>query len=94
MNIRITEKAYLDLEHIRSYIGKDNIEKAKKVARSILIHTNNQLAVPAHGKKGLIEDTYELKVPKLPYIVVYRIKNTQYEILHIYHQKQYRGTTV
>ncbi|MEY3783884.1 MAG: putative Plasmid stabilization system [Candidatus Parcubacteria bacterium] len=94
MKLLITEKAYQDLENIRNYIGKDNVEKAQEVARKILIHTNNQLAVPAHGKRELMPNTFELVVPRLPYVVVYRITNDAYEILHIFHDMQYRGRKI
>jgi toxin ParE1/3/4 len=90
MKLEITEEAYQDLENVRDYIEKDSIEAAQKVARIILLHTNNQLAVPAHGRAGLVPDTLELKVPKLPYIVVYRIKGDSYQILRIFHDRQFR----
>jgi len=90
MQLLITEVAYQDLESIQDYIGRDNIAKAQEVARKILLHTNNQLSVPAHGKEGLEKGTFELVVPKLPYIVVYRINGEAYEILHIYHDMRYR----
>ncbi len=39
---------------------------------------------------GREEDTRELVLSPLPYIVVYRVKDSAVEILHIYHGAQDR----
>jgi toxin ParE1/3/4 len=39
---------------------------------------------PYSGRQGIIPGTYELVVPKLPYIVVYRVAE-HVEIVSIFH---------
>ena len=47
-------------------------------------------SMPNRGRAGRVEGTRELVLPRLPYIVVYRVKNVDIEILHIYHGAQNR----
>ena len=45
---------------------------------------------PYSGRKGSVEGTFELIVPNLPFIVVYRV--TEFvEIVAIFHAKQDRS---
>jgi plasmid stabilization system protein ParE len=45
---------------------------------------------PYRSRAGREEGTRELILPRLPYIVVYRVKEIDIEILHIYHGAQNR----
>jgi toxin ParE1/3/4 len=47
-------------------------------------------STPYRGSIGREEGTRELVLPRLPYIVVYRVKENDVEILHIYHGAQHR----
>jgi plasmid stabilization system protein ParE len=40
---------------------------------------------PKVGRVGQIKGTYELVIHDLPYIVPYRIKNNEVQILSVYH---------
>jgi toxin ParE1/3/4 len=44
---------------------------------------------PYSGRRGSVEETYELVVPRLPYIVVYRVTE-RVEIVAIFHAAQQR----
>jgi len=47
-------------------------------------------STPYRGRAGREEGTRELILPRLPYVVVYRVKDIDIEILHIYHGAQDR----
>jgi toxin ParE1/3/4 len=47
-------------------------------------------STPFRGRPGREEGTRELVLSRLPYIVVYRVKDNDVEILHIYHDAQHR----
>jgi toxin ParE1/3/4 len=47
-------------------------------------------STPNRGRAGRAEGTRELVLPRLPYIVVYRVTESDVEILHIYHGAQHR----
>ncbi len=90
MNIRWTPEAAGDLEHISQRIAEDNQEAALKTVRTIFERVEQLVTFPHRGRMGREEDTRELVLSPLPYIVVYRVKDSAVEILHIYHGAQDR----
>jgi toxin ParE1/3/4 len=85
MKILWTESARMDLREIFLYIS-DNNPKAARVLlneikeRVVLLKEN-----PRIGRLGRVEGTYELVLTGTCYIVPYRIKNLQIEILAVFH---------
>jgi toxin ParE1/3/4 len=45
---------------------------------------------PYRGRAGPEEGTRELVLPRLPYIVIYRVRENDVEVLHIYRGAQQR----
>ncbi len=79
-------EAKIDLLSVRAHITKDSEIAARKVVEKIMTYTESQLTLfPHSGKVGRCVGTYEIKVPKLPYYVPYRIKSDRVEILRVYH---------
>lgn len=72
-----------DLAVIRDYISADNAEAAQKTALRILAQGESLISQPQKGRPGRVLDTRESLVPHLPYIIVYRIKKEQIEILRV-----------
>ncbi len=85
--IRWTRKSFNDLLKISNYIAQDNLEVSKKIVSLIYDAINQIEKFPKIGRKGIVENTRELIIPRLPYIVVYREKDFV-EILRILHTKQ------
>ena len=86
MNITWSDEALLDLTNIQSYIQSDNKQAAAQVAIRLITYTEGQLSVfPRAGRVARVSDTFELVVPRLPYIITYRIKNQCIEIVRVYH---------
>jgi len=90
MDIRWTPEASSSLEQISVHIGDDNPEAALKTVRTIFERIEQLVAFPRRGRIGREAGTRELVLSPLPYIVVYRVKETTVEILQIWHGAQDR----
>lgn len=86
MRVRLTPKARADLEGIGGYIARDNPRRARSFVK--------ELAATAHGigrsPYGFqFVERYEAsgirRRPFGAYLIFYRIKNDQVEIIHILH---------
>ena len=77
-------EALAGLQEQFSYIAKENPIAANKVITDIRKAILRLELFPFSGRKGIVEGSYELVVPRLPYIVVYRVQST-IEILGIFH---------
>ena len=69
---------------ISTYILERNPNAARRVADAIRHAVSRLELFPYSGRQGIIPGTYELVVPKLPYIVVYRVAE-HVEIVSIFH---------
>jgi len=85
MRIKWTEPAARALESIQDYIAKDNPSAAFDAARKIRHATVQLRDHPGLGRAGRVRGTYELVIPDLPFIVPYRIKGNEVQILSVYH---------
>lgn len=85
MRLRWTTPAAQALEGIQDYIAKDNPRAAHAVTQRIRSAVDNLEQHPKIGRAGRIRGIYELVIPGTPYIVPYRIRNDDIEILSIYH---------
>ena len=90
MRIRWTIPAAKDLYRITRYIRRDNPEAARKVAKTIYDACETLTTSPNRGRKGTEPDSRELVLSPLPYIAVYRVKESVVEILRIWHGAQER----
>jgi toxin ParE1/3/4 len=80
-----TKPAARALESIQDYIARDNQRAAWEVAQRIR-HAVLQLEEhPKLGRTGRVRGTLELVVPGLPYIVPYRVKGKEVQILSVFH---------
>ena len=73
MRIRWTDPAQTDLFEILDYITRDNPPAAERVERRLVNAVASLAQQPRRGRPGRVEGTRELVVPRLPYIVIYRI---------------------
>jgi len=90
MSVLFTQAARADIAAIHEYISRDNPNAARQVVTAIE-HATDQLSLfPQSGRVGAIETTRELVVPRLPFIVVYRITKDTVEIIAVFHAAQDR----
>jgi len=85
MEIKWTEPAALALENIQDYIARDNPSAAFEVSKKIHYATEQLRDHARLGRVGRVRGTYELVISDLPFIVPYRIKNKEIQILSVYH---------
>jgi addiction module RelE/StbE family toxin len=86
LNINYTIEADQSLQSIRDYITDNNPTAADKVIARILQSISILELFPLIGRKGRVDETRELIIPTLPYIVIYKIiSETDIDILLIFH---------
>jgi toxin ParE1/3/4 len=90
MRVRWTPAAADNLEHIKNYLTEHHPQLAQSTVFELYEAIRSLRASPKRGRPGREEGTRELVLPRLPYIVAYRIKEQAIEVLHIYHGAQNR----
>ena len=86
MRLRWTRRAERDLDEIASYIGQDSPAAAARVILELIDHVEANLpGRPAIGRPGRVLGTRELVIAGLPYIVPYRVREKDIEILRVLH---------
>jgi toxin ParE1/3/4 len=90
MRVRWTPDAADDLEVISRRIAETSPEAALRIVRTIYRGIQSLGVFPRRGRIGREGDTRELVLTPLPYVVVYRIREEQVQVLRIYHGAQDR----
>lgn len=86
MNIVWTGPAVADLDKIFTFIAQDNVESAQRVVEEIYRSVEINLREhPGLGRTGRIEGTREYILPGLPFLIPYRVKRSDVQILRILH---------
>lgn len=89
MCIEWTTLAQADLLHIHDYISRDNPKAAVAVIAAIRTIVRTQLATaPFSGRAGRVAGTRELVIPRLPYLIAYRVTDASVQVLRILHGAQ------
>ena len=88
MQIKWLHEAGNDLVEIRRYTAEDRPSAALQVAERVLDTVTYLRDHPEIGRAGRIPGTRELVIPGLPYIVPYRVKGNEIEILGVLHTGQ------
>jgi addiction module RelE/StbE family toxin len=84
--LRWTRRAERDLDEIASYIGQDSPAAAARVVLELIDQVEASLpGRPAIGRPGRVLGTRELVIATLPYIVPYRVRDKDIEILRVLH---------
>ena len=94
MKIVWTEPARQDLREIFEYIAEENPRAARALLAEIkervtVLQNNHQL-----GRKGRVEGTRELVLTGTHYLLPYRIKNQQIQILSVFHTSREWSNTL
>jgi toxin ParE1/3/4 len=77
-------RARRDRNAIIAYIADQNPAAARRVAASIDAQLETLLHFPRLGYAGRVRGTRELVIVKLPYIVVYVLRDEVIQILHVW----------
>jgi toxin ParE1/3/4 len=94
VKLRYTPQAVGHMEAIAEYLEARNPDAARRVGSRIGDTINLLLNFPHMGHKGVQPGMREMLVPRLPYIIVYRIESEVEEerlvIIGVYHGAQLR----
>jgi toxin ParE1/3/4 len=85
MRIRWTLPAAEALECIADSIARDNPPAAHRVVNTLYDRAEQLADFPLRGRVGCLENTRELLIPGLPYIIIYRVRGETVEIVSIFH---------
>ncbi len=85
MKIDWTPLAISHLQSTHDYIARDNSVAAGKIVRQILGAAERLANYPSMGRSGRIEGTRELVIPGTSFIVAYRIRRNDLQILAVLH---------
>ena len=73
------------MEQIQDYIAKDNPAAAFQVAMTIRTAVESLILHPKMGRIGRVTNTYELVISNNPFIVAYRIRGEEIQLLSVFH---------
>ncbi len=88
LKLRWTRLALTDFLGAQEHIAKDNPLAAQAVAQRIDEAARGLLVQPHMGRPGHIEGTREQVVSKTPYLIVYRVRGPEIELLRIWHSRR------
>ncbi len=88
MIVRFSPAAKGDIQSIYDYIANADGAAAARVVAAIESATDRLALFPLMGRVGSVASTRELVVPRLPYIVVYRIADDELQIIAVFHAAQ------
>ena len=89
MRLRWTRLAESDLDDIAQYVGQDSPAAAARVVLELIDQAETLLPkYPAIGRPGRVLGTRELVIGHLPYIIAYRVRGADLEILRVLHSSR------
>jgi toxin ParE1/3/4 len=81
-------EAIAEKDNLIDYIADRNILAALGVDQHIGQQVNQLAEFPLLGRKGRIPNTFELVISSTPFIVAYRLRENEVQILHVFHSRR------
>ncbi|HLK22302.1 MAG TPA: type II toxin-antitoxin system RelE/ParE family toxin [Bryobacteraceae bacterium] len=88
MKVVWSRRALRHLTAIRQHIEKDSEQSAALVATRILSAIELLQTHPEIGRAGRVVGTRELVVPETSYVIPYRVREGQVELIAVFHGRQ------
>lgn len=85
MRVKWLRTALANLNAEAEFIAQDNAAAARRVVNAILQSVNQLKKFPALGRPGRVPGTRELVVRGTPYLLPYRVRGGNIEILRVFH---------
>ena len=91
MRVEWSIPANADLKAISEHIEHDrNLETANRIVGAVFDAIQSLGKMPYRGRPGRNQNTREMVVPGLPYIIIYRVSKDRVAIVRIVHGTQKR----
>lgn len=91
MRIRWTPAAAADLRSISDYLKEHHPQYRQPTLRKLYDTIRALKEWPGRGRPGREEGTREILFQPLPYVAIYRVRESTIEVLRIYHGAQHRS---
>ncbi|MCL2029109.1 MAG: type II toxin-antitoxin system RelE/ParE family toxin [Deltaproteobacteria bacterium] len=88
MRVRWLRTAKNNLEAAAEFIARDDLEAAQKFYSYIRERADHLANNPNMGRPGRVFGTRELVIGGYPYIIPYRLKDGEVQILRVFHTSQ------
>jgi Plasmid stabilization system protein len=88
MQVEWLKTAAKNLEDAYVFLAKENPVVAGEFIKEVYRLTQLLLDSPALGRPGRVPGTKELVLPNYPYLIPYRIRGNQVQILRVFHTRQ------
>ena len=85
MRVRWLRRALKALTSAHDLIAKDNPEAARRFFQHALASVEQLVHHPERGRAGRVPGTRELVLLNYPYVIPYRVKGGELQILHVFH---------
>jgi toxin ParE1/3/4 len=85
MRIKWLKRAIESLDGAMAHIAREDEETAKDISDYIHARIESLQTQPHLGRPGRIFGTRELVIDKYPFIIPYRVKDEEIQILRIFH---------
>ncbi len=89
MHVRLTDDAVADLENLKEYLGPKSPQGYARIAAAIFTTIAQLETFPLLGREGRVEGTYEIAVPRTPFLLIYSLGDPLFiDIDRVLHGKQ------
>lgn len=85
MRVRWSARALANLDAEAEYIASDDQQAAGRMVQTARQSVDLLRRYPALGRPGRVAGTRELVVSGTPYIIPYRVRNNEIQILRFFH---------
>ncbi|KMN82416.1 type II toxin-antitoxin system RelE/ParE family toxin [Chromobacterium alkanivorans] len=80
--------ALQNLQQETEYLAEENPAAAVALVKAVRVATNHLMDFPSTGRPGRVPGTRELVLEGFPYLIPYRVKDDQVQILRIFHTRR------
>lgn len=85
MRVRWLRRALQNLDAEAAYIAQDSPQSAAAFVAHLMASADMLVDHPQMGRPGRVPGTRELVVTRFPYILPYRVRGENVEILRVFH---------
>jgi toxin ParE1/3/4 len=88
VRVKWLKEANRNLDAAMEYVAKDNPDAARNMYAHIRKRAADLAERPEIGRPGRVFGTRELVIERYPYIIPYRIRGTEVQIIRVFHTSQ------